>query len=236
MFNFLQCLLATWYLSVEMQMTLIAPIVIYIANKLTGKFIHIVALFLLIGIVLRGYAAYDIGLDLAEMDLRYDLTGAFMQRLYLPTHVRVIPYFTGIVGGYLLFSCESGAKSFNVNKPLKCFLWAYSIGHLASPLSVKLIIDLLDHNRMANVIVEVYGRVLWALSIVWIIVACQCGEAGLVKSFLSHKLWIPLGKLGLGIYLTHTVIQCNLVASSTVQTNFETFHMVREGNLQKKIC
>lgn len=210
-------------------MTVIAPIVICMANKLNGKFIHFVSLFILIGIALRSFAAYEIGLDLAEMDLRYDLTGAFMQKLYLPTHVRVIPYFIGIVCGYLLFSYESGAKTFNVNKPMQFILWTYTIGHLLSPLSVKLIIDQLAHHVIANVIVEVYGRVFWAWSIVWIIVACHCGEGGgIVKNFLSHKLWIPVSKLGLGIYLAHSVVQYNRIVSSPLQTNFETFHLVRE--------
>lgn len=210
-------------------MTVIAPIIVILANKFNGKFIHIISLFLLIGIILRAFAAYDIGMNLIELDLRYDLTSAFMEKLYLPTHVRTIPYFAGIICGYLLFSYESGAKTFSVNKPLQFCLWYYAIWHLLSPLGVKLIIDRIANHVIANVIVEVYGRVFWAWSIVWIILACHCGESGgIIKDFLSHKLWMPLSRLGLGIYLVHSVVQYNRVTSSPVQTNFETFHMVSE--------
>lgn len=210
-------------------MTVIAPVIIYIANKFNGKFIQIVSLFVLIGIGLRCYAAYEISLDLSEADLRYDLTGPFMQKFYFPTHVRSIPYLIGIIGGYLIFSYESGQKTFNVNRKVQFILWIYSIGHLLSPLNVKFIIDLLNHNVIANIIVEVYGRIFWAFSVVWIIVACHIGKGGIINDFLSHKYLIPISKLGLGIYLAHTVIQYNLIISLPLQTNFETLYMVKNA-------
>lgn len=220
--------MVTWYLSVEMQMTVIAPILIYIANKLNGKFIQFFSLFVLIGIVLRCYAANEIHLDLSELDLRYDLTGKFLQKLYLPTHVRAIPYLTGIIGGYLIFSFENGQKTFNINRTMQFILWIYTIGHLLSPLSIKFLIDQLNHSLTANIIVEVYGRVFWAFSIVWIIVACHCGKGGIINDFLSNTFLIPISKLGLGIYLAHTVIEYNVIISSPPQKNFETIHMVRK--------
>lgn len=43
----------------------------------------------------------------------------------------------------------------------------------------------------------------WSLSISWIIFACHSGVGGFVNSFLSLRVWKPLARIGLSIYLTH---------------------------------
>lgn len=150
-----------------------------------------------------------------------------MLELYLPTKVRAISYLTGIIVGYLIFNVESGIMKFFDCFKLQIFFWMYSIGHLLSPLPVKFIIDLLNKNLYANVIIEVHARVFWAISIGWIIIGCHFMQNGLINRFLSNKYWIPLGKLGLSIYLVHPILQYNLIASLGTQNNFETFFLVR---------
>lgn len=43
----------------------------------------------------------------------------------------------------------------------------------------------------------------WSISILWIILACHFGVGGIVNSFLSLRIWKPLARIGLSIYLTH---------------------------------
>lgn len=211
-----------------MQMTIVAICVIYLASRVKGKFLHLISSFIMLGIVHRMYLAYTIKLDVSLLDSQFDPHNAYLMKLYYPTDSRIIPYFTGIIGGYLLFNSETGAKIFNfVNKPMQLIIWAYTINHLLSPFGVKNVISLLNHNLIANVIIECYGKVFWAWSIVWIILACQNGHGGIVNNFLSHKFWMPFSKLGFAIYLSHMVIQHNIIASSPLQTDFETLHMVR---------
>lgn len=199
----------------------------YLATRVEGKFLHLISSFILLGIVHRMYTAYTIKLDVSLLDSQFDPHNAYLMKLYYPTDSRIIPYFTGIIGGYLLFNSKSCAKIFNfINKPMQFIIWAYTINHLLSPFGVKNVISLLNHNLIANVIMECYGKVFWAWSIVWIILASQNGHGGIVNNFLSHKFWMPFSKLGFTMYLAHMVIQHNIVAASPLQTDFETLHMV----------
>ncbi|KAL3208830.1 hypothetical protein MRX96_052447 [Rhipicephalus microplus] len=57
-------------------------------------------------------------------------------------------------------------------------------------------------------------RLLWAVSLIWITLACSSGRGGLVSKFLSWNAFVPLSKLSFGVYLIHLpFIQLYLHAS-----------------------
>ncbi|KAG8010776.1 O-acyltransferase like protein [Nibea albiflora] len=48
-------------------------------------------------------------------------------------------------------------------------------------------------------------RPLWALAVTWIILACEEGYGGFIKSLLSLGFWVPLSNISFACYLTHPV-------------------------------
>ncbi|XP_065299090.1 nose resistant to fluoxetine protein 6-like [Dermacentor albipictus] len=48
-----------------------------------------------------------------------------------------------------------------------------------------------------------FDRILWAVSLIWITLACASGRGGLVSKFLSCNVFVPLSKLSFGVYLIH---------------------------------
>lgn len=47
---------------------------------------------------------------------------------------------------------------------------------------------------------------MWAAATGWIIYSCHAGINKSINEFLSHKFWIPFGRMGLSVYLVHPVI------------------------------
>ena len=49
-------------------------------------------------------------------------------------------------------------------------------------------------------------RLAWALSVSWVILACEKGLGGPVNILLSRGAWLPLARLSYGIYLVHRIV------------------------------
>lgn len=49
-------------------------------------------------------------------------------------------------------------------------------------------------------------RLAWALSVSWVILACEKGLGGPVNVLLSWGAWQPLARLSYGIYLWHMIV------------------------------
>jgi peptidoglycan/LPS O-acetylase OafA/YrhL len=89
-------------------------------------------------------------------------------------------------------------------------------------------LGLLNNEESSNALFFSSNRNVWALFIVWFIFALDCGTLKRLGDFLSHKLWMPLGKLSYSIYMTHTLVQMALIVSQKQPTNFDVFRMVKQ--------
>jgi peptidoglycan/LPS O-acetylase OafA/YrhL len=72
------------------------------------------------------------------------------------------------------------------------------------------------------------SRNFWAFSVSWVIFALDFGSCKWLGDFLSHKLWLPLGKLSFSIYLAHPVLQYALMSSQKQSISFDRLQMVSE--------
>ena len=80
-------------------------------------------------------------------------------------------------------------------------------------------------SRMANSLYNTFSRILWSLTVAWIIFACQNGTGGFVRWLLSLKQWQPIGRMGLSIYLVHRMYQyvTNFSVKQPIYWDFSTY-------------
>lgn len=63
-------------------------------------------------------------------------------------------------------------------------------------------------------------RIIWAIGLGYIILACVTSNGGIVNSILSWPVWLPLSRLSYCLYLFHTVV---ILFFNSVQDH--TIHM-----------
>lgn len=51
-----------------------------------------------------------------------------------------------------------------------------------------------------------WSRVVWSISVCYIIFACVNNYGGFVNWFLAHPFWKPISRLSYSIYLTHYIV------------------------------
>lgn len=148
--------------------------------------------------------------------------------VYANTLTRSAPYLIGILSGFLIDRIES-LKDGKLNLSLKyqIFFWLYVSQWIFFRQMFEMLCNATDcENNAMFYVFEAGHKVIWSLSVGWIIVACHFGVASVVNKILSNKVWIPLAKISLSLYLIHPAVQMNFVATHPLETNFELSSIV----------
>lgn len=99
---------------------------------------------------------------------------------------------------------------------LSTILVAFNADYLYSETSPKL-----------NAFFISTARNFWGVLIAWFVFALHFGSCKWLGDFMSHRFWMPLGKLSFSIYLTHPVLQYVLITSNKQPIDFGTLQLVK---------
>ncbi|KAI4887518.1 hypothetical protein NFI96_002269 [Prochilodus magdalenae] len=129
---------------------------------------------------------------------------SYFQYYYNKPYTRYGPYLLGILAGlYMATKKEALIKQ----------QWQAATGWLLSLSVMALLVGLAyllrDVPAQASVAHAVYQglhRSLWALAVIWIILACEEGYGGFVNKILSLRVWLPLSNISFACYLIHPIL------------------------------
>ncbi|XP_017046351.2 O-acyltransferase like protein-like [Drosophila ficusphila] len=198
------CIGPSWYLSLDMQMFILSPILLFSLYKwgkkaAAGIFVLILLLSvcLFTTIMVNGYS----------MILKQYTAGA-IDNMYLATHNHARPWLVGFLFGYFLH--YNKGRKFQVSWMA---VWAGWILCLA--MIFTSIFAMYPYAKWRAVPLSTFGeasyytltRLGWSMAICWVVFACMQGYGGLANSFLSSPLWQPLSRLSYSIFLFHMFIQ-----------------------------
>lgn len=71
------------------------------------------------------------------------------------------------------------------------------------------------------------NRLLWAFAMSWVIFHCHYGSESFLKRFFSLKIWMPVEKMGLSLYLIHGFFTVGSVISKRSPVDFDVETVVR---------
>lgn len=95
------------------------------------------------------------------------------------------------------------------------------------PIFMKEFYEIMERNVIMNALFLSLSRVVWAISISWLIYSCCSGWNEKLNNFLSNKYWMLISRLGLSIYLIHPVLQFSLTVVEKQSSSLDIFVMVR---------
>ncbi|XP_044737962.1 nose resistant to fluoxetine protein 6-like [Chrysoperla carnea] len=198
------CVGQTWYLSVDMQLYILSPLILIPIGKwpkITPYLFGILAVVFTIipTIVAWHYEIPALALNVAIPD--------WHKIYYAQVHTRAGPWIIGLALGYILF--ETKHKKYRINKILVTLLWL-----LTAAVMLYIIFgnypgldDNFQYSRLYNSLFTGFHRNLWALGLSWIVFACIHGYGGPVNWFLSLSVFQFFAKLTYCLYLLHKAVQ-----------------------------
>ncbi|UXI21530.1 Innexin inx2 [Sarcoptes scabiei] len=232
------CQIHTWYLSADFQLFLLSFIFIFLIFKYHKRAILMLSLSNLILSCCVTIYFYLKKLHPTILFTQIDEKKIYDEifTIYMPTYLHLSPYLIGIFTGY--FIVISRETSFRFPKALN-YLWLLSI---LSMLTIILFGYFFTSYPQIPVIIQSlyagFHRLLWSVSIAFIILYCEINHNGFVRDFLGHKIFASLSRLSYLIYLVHFVITWTRFANARQPLIFSHSTMFNEFiiNLFYTIC
>ncbi|EDS30955.1 conserved hypothetical protein [Culex quinquefasciatus] len=194
----------TWYLSVDMQLYIIGPALIYPLWR-WGKRV----LFAIGGLAVLSMLCVLTTFLINEFRFNFNTPNAGDRAVltYYPTHARMSVWLLGAIFGYVLHVKKT--KGINLPDRLYAFGWVTCFAILGVIMYANFELIRTPYEEFSHVIdafYEAFGRSFFAVCVLWVIIACVNGKAGVINDFLSSSLWQPLSKLSYTAYLLHVLL------------------------------
>ncbi|XP_031623576.1 nose resistant to fluoxetine protein 6-like [Contarinia nasturtii] len=209
------CFGHSWYLSVDMQLFLISPAIVYLIYRFKLKALIPLTL-LLLGCI---YSTLDVHIK-HNLTTIFAFEGNKFEMAYIPTHIRISSWLIGVFTGYLHF--ETRNRKIQIPKMINICGWALSLVAMILVIFINHPLQQQD-NKFSPLIYGLYdafSRIVWSIALCYIIFACVHGSGSIVNRFLSHPLWQPLSRMSYSIYLLHFVVIGNVMGTQRTPPYF----------------
>ncbi|CTQ87049.1 Nose resistant-to-fluoxetine protein N-terminal domain-containing protein [Caenorhabditis elegans] len=201
--NSMGCYGPTWYLAVDTQLYLVAPIVLIglYFSFAVGTGLIVAGC---VGSIITTYILFSVYNLPADMFGNGSGTN-FFTIAYEKPWVRCPPYLVGMLTGYLL--AVYGNRKIRLNWVLSLAGWI-----IAVVIAGFCLFATYDYDKGSHWSVFTRGtfynfhRLGWGMFICWVVAANHMGWGGPIDKFMSHPIWQPFGRLSYCAYIVHWVV------------------------------
>nr|CAD7198583.1 unnamed protein product [Timema douglasi] len=223
------CMLQSWYLSADIHLFLLAPVLVYPLWRCRKFGILLTVIALIISIILPAATIYfNKYVGLASSLISDGDAINFTKYVYYPTHQRMSPYFLGLGLGYALHCLRN--QNINIKKSICILGWVTSL--LIQAAVIFGAYRLIQADYKYNVVeATLYGglhRFAWALSVAWLVFACAKGYGGFINTLLSARMFRPLSRISYAMYLTHIAVMFMSSARLRTPKYMDEYYMMHE--------
>ncbi|XP_039746468.1 nose resistant to fluoxetine protein 6-like [Pararge aegeria] len=205
------CMFQSWYLAVDTQLFFVAPIFIYSLWhwRRFGPIFTAVATFvsLVIPSVITFRERLDPTLLFYAKEFADFAKNFYFVEAYIRTHMKMTPYFMGILTGYILHRIQ--LENYEFSKMLKAFGWTTSIvlGSVTT-FSVSLFYQEWYHYSAIEAAAYIsLHKFAWSIANGWLIIACATGNGGILGKLLNWKFLVPIARLTFCAYLVNGIVE-----------------------------
>ncbi|XP_068082886.1 nose resistant to fluoxetine protein 6 [Anabrus simplex] len=225
-----QCIDQAWYLSMDMQLFWLSPLVLIPLWKWPKKGLYFTGALAIAGIVSNFVISYVNEFSGTTVGPNVRNGVDFGKLMYVATHARFVPYLLGVFLGYFLVYLKSRKTTIKFPKMVTLLLWVAAGVLLPLTLCIVNVFRQpgYEFNNFSAALYNSLGRPGWGLGIAMVIFLCHTGHGGVIDSFLSWPWFQPLSRLSYSIYLIHMAVQMNKLYSQRTLVYLSDDNIMRE--------
>ncbi|EDV53996.1 nose resistant to fluoxetine protein 6 [Drosophila erecta] len=217
------CVGHSWYLSADMQLFILSPILLIAVYKWGKK--AAAGIFVLI-ILLSGCLFATIMVNKYSLVLKKFSADA-QKDLYYATHTHATPWLIGFLFGCILHM--NRGKKFQLSRIVVWSGWILCLAMIFTSIFALYPYAKWfgpELSTFAEASYYTLTRIGWCLALCWVIFACQNGYGGLANSFLSSPLWQPFSRLSYSVFIWHMFFQEVNARSMRTNAYFSNYTMM----------
>ncbi|XP_011860137.1 PREDICTED: nose resistant to fluoxetine protein 6-like [Vollenhovia emeryi] len=209
------CLSWSWYLANDMQYYILATMLLIFSTVYFYGAVTILSVLLIGSAILSGYISYVHKYTLMLTEL-----AELMHVIYTPPWMRINPYIIGMIVGYVLAKLNN---TLVLKRKIIMLCWL-----LASVCIIGVLFVFYKRRPsvLASAIYVALHKIILAIGIAWIVIACSTNHGGIVNQLLSFKGWIPFSRLTYCAYLLNPIVIRSINFYSDTSTHFECLSLV----------
>ncbi|XP_071822556.1 nose resistant to fluoxetine protein 6-like isoform X3 [Apostichopus japonicus] len=202
--NFFQfsshCFGVAWYLSVDMQLFLVSPFIIYSLYRSQRLGLLLTAVLVSASVIVNGIIVAEYHFRASTIVNLILFGGDYLDIIYSKPYIRMQAYLVGMVVGFILYKAKD--KEIILPKPVAVIGWlvATSLGTLVLCTIAPSL------GTVVAVTFQALHRIAWGVFLAWVVLYCQLVKSGWINNFLSWHAWVPLSRLSYTVYLIHLIV------------------------------
>ncbi|KAJ3657228.1 hypothetical protein Zmor_016244 [Zophobas morio] len=209
-----RCMPHSWYLGIDTQLYLLAPTLIYWIRHKKSKFLLLIGAVCVFSFIYTWCYVLNNNSGFMYFFERVD-------DIYTNPICRMPAWLVGIYFGYLLH--KHRLQKTEIPYIINVSLWLACLCIMTTLILYQVYILRHDYNVYRSAFFNTFSRPLWSASVCYIIFSCCTGHARPVNTFLSHPVFIVLGKLSYSMYLIHITTTYVVVTNKRQVGYFSTF-------------
>ncbi|KAK0094750.1 hypothetical protein PV326_010087 [Microctonus aethiopoides] len=224
------CMFQSWYLSVDTQLFIIAPAIIYPLWRWRKPGEIILALTTAISVIIPFTVTLVNHLDPTLMIYTSEIEdisiNEYFKSTYIKTHMRATPYCFGLVYGYILYRIQTTSYKFSQSSIIIGWILG-ALSLIASMFSIGLFYGIRKHFTLIEAaFYSSIHRVLWSLGTGWIILACVTDNSGPVGRFLKWQPFVTLSRLTYSAYLVNGLVELHGISTTRTPQYLDTWSLL----------
>ncbi|XP_055322371.1 O-acyltransferase like protein-like [Sitodiplosis mosellana] len=189
------CVNWSWSLACEMQFFILSTVLLFIYAKYpnAAKAIFCSLFGIFFGLI------FSIAI-FTKFTPAYDVMHSLGTDMYIAPWTRVLPYLIGVAAGYVMYTLKGemplGEKTIKM-------VWTVTI-----TIAILAHVSTLNRNvsYVTAALLITFIRVLYPVSVSWMILASHTGYGGLFAKILNFPVFVHINKLSYGIYLLNPAV------------------------------
>ncbi|XP_037547925.1 O-acyltransferase like protein [Nematolebias whitei] len=195
------CVPWTWYLSLDFQCYATTPLLVYFYRLKRNVFAVVVGGLLLMSTVASAVTTAHLHLPVFQPSTM--TSENYVLYYYVKPYTRYGPFLIGILTGIYLSAKKDQLLKHKWQAALG---WFCCLSLMASLVGFAYLLkETPTYPSLPRAVYQGLHRPVWALTVTWIILACEDGYGGFINKFLSFSFWVPVSNISFACYLIHPV-------------------------------